>query len=391
MTLGAAPPLRRAAAGAFLVLVATLPWTIAPMSIALAACGTLTLIVWMAGGENGALPRPILWPTLGWIAALLIASAFAEDRGASLSRVGKGFLPLLVGVAAYHGGQRRGVRPALAVLLASASVAAGVGLLMWIARGAQYPERAHGAVGHYMTFAGQLLLWLPAACAITLSRAHRRWRVAAAAAAVVGAATLAATFTRSAWIGCFVALVVVTAVSRPRGLLVLALALAVAVVVAPPAYRDRLASALDPGHATNVERRHMWSAGVRMFLDHPITGVGLQDLHAAYDRYRPPEAREPAGHLHNVYVQIAATMGVVGLLAFAWLYSTLLRMAARTLRARRGRDLESALQLGVTASLVGFLIAGMFEWNFGDEELLDLLYTLVGLAWVGGTRGSPEA
>lgn len=391
MTPGAAPPLRRAAAGAFLLLVATLPWTIAPMSIALAACAMLTLMVWIAGRETGAVPRPILWPTLAWIAALLIATAFAEDPGSSLSRVGKGLLPLLVGVAAYHGSERRGVRPSLAVLLVSATVAAGLGLGMWIARGAQYPERAHGAVGHYMTFAGQLLLWLPAGYAITLSRANRRWRVAAAAASVVGVATLAATFTRSAWIGCFVALVIVTAVSRPRGLLVLALALGVTALVAPPAYRDRLASALDPGHATNVERRHMWSAGVRMFLDHPITGVGLQDLHAVYDRYRPPESREPAGHLHNVYIQIAASMGVVGLLAFAWLYSALLRMAAVTLRTRRGRDLESALQLGVTASLVGFLIAGMFEWNFGDEELLDLLYTLVGLAWVGGKRGSPEA
>ena len=391
MTPGAAHLLRRAAAGAFLVLVATLPWTIAPMSIALAACATLTLIVWITDRETGALPRPILWPTLAWIAALLICTAFAEDPGSSLPRVGKGFLPLLAGVAAYHASQRRGVRPALGVLLASASVAAALGLGLWIARGAQYPERAHGAVGHYMTFAGQLLLWLPAACAIALSRANRRWRVAASAAAVVGAATLAATFTRSAWIGCFVSLIVVTAVSRPRGLLVLALALAAAALVAPPAYRDRLASALDPGHTTNVERTHMWSAGVRMFLDHPITGIGLQDLHAAYDRYRPPESREPAGHLHNVYIQIAATMGVVGLVAFAGLYSALLRMAARTLRARRGRDLESALQLGVTASLVGFLIAGMFEWNFGDEELLDLLYTLVGLAWVGGTRRSPEA
>jgi hypothetical protein len=30
---------------------------------------------------------------------------------------------------------------------------------------------------------------------------------------------------------------------------------------------------------------------------------------------------------------------------------------------------------------VAFLLAGFFEWNFGDEELLDQLYTMVGLAW----------
>jgi O-antigen ligase len=124
-----------------------------------------------------------------------------------------------------------------------------------------------------------------------------------------------------------------------------------------------------------------------MFLDHPITGIGLQDLHPAYERYRSAEAREPAGHLHNVVIQIAATMGTLGLLAFAWLYTTLLRMSATGLRRlRAGGGLGPGLQLGVTAALIGFLVAGMFEWNFGDEELLDLLYTLVGLAWASGTR-----
>ena len=39
------------------------------------------------------------------------------------------------------------------------------------------------------------------------------------------------------------------------------------------------------------------------------------------------------------------------------------------------------MRLGVTAALVGFLVAGCFEWNFGDEELLYHLYTLVGIAW----------
>src|SRR5262245_19457393 len=103
---------------------------------------------------------------------------------------------------------------------------------------------------------------------------------------------LAATFTGSAWIGYFVALVVVVALTQPRWLVGLALAAAVVIVLAPAPYRERLASAFDPSHSTNLERRHMWNAGIRMFLDHPITGIGLQDLHVAYERYRPAEARE---------------------------------------------------------------------------------------------------
>ena len=374
-------PVRRLAALSFLLLVATLPWTIAAMSVALGLCGALTVWGWVRSRQLPPMPRPLIGPALAWLAALVIAAWFAEDRGASLARLGKGLLPLGVMLAAWHARDPRLGRRALAVLLISATTVAVLGLALWVAHGAAFPERARGAVGHYMTFAGQLLLWLPLAVAITLEGRVRNWRIGSALAAGVGALALAATFTRSAWIGLFVALAVMIGLTRPRRLLALAAGTALLIAIAPAPYRARLASAFDPSHAANLERRHMWEAGVRMYLDHPLTGVGLQDLHPVYERYRSPEAREPAGHLHNVFIQIAATMGTFGLLAFLWLYATLFRISALGLRRRLARGgIGPALQLGVTAALAGFLVAGAFEWNFGDEELLDLLYVLVGMA-----------
>jgi O-antigen ligase len=133
-----------------------------------------------------------------------------------------------------------------------------------------------------------------------------------------------------------------------------------------------------------------------MFRDHPWTGVGLQDLHALYDQYRSPESTERAGHLHNAYVQIAASMGLVGLAAFAWLYASLLRTAwgrlgslAGLAKRVRSAGLPGGVRLGVTAALVGFLVAGAFEWNFGDEELLYPLYILTGIAWSSRTWSEP--
>ena len=166
------------------------------------------------------------------------------------------------------------------------------------------------------------------------------------------------------------------------GLAALAVAAVAVWFLAPGSFGERLRSMFDPANKWNAERVHMWDAGLRMFRDHPLTGVGLQDLHALYDRYRAPGAVERVGHLHNVIVQIAATMGVVGLAAFTWLYGSLVSTAAAGLRpllARRG--LAAGLKLGVVAALAGFLVAGFFEWNFGDEELLYPLFTLVGLAW----------
>jgi O-antigen ligase len=219
-----------------------------------------------------------------------------------------------------------------------------------------------------------------------------RWRWAAAGVALLAFAPLAATFTRSAWLGLFVACAVLLGVTRPLGLVALAVLGVAAWFLAPGAWGARLHSVVDPANLWNQQRVYMWEAGVRRFHDHPLTGVGLQDLHALYDQYRSPDAVERAGHLHNAYVQIAASMGLVGLAAFAWLYTSLLRTAwaglrvgarrsARVERGAEGSALAAGVRIGVTAALVGFLVAGLFEWNFGDEELLYHLYTLVGIAW----------
>jgi O-antigen ligase len=134
----------------------------------------------------------------------------------------------------------------------------------------------------------------------------------------------------------------------------------------------------------------MWQAGARMFLDRPLTGVGLQDLKAEYPRYRPEGAKESPGHLHSVPVQIAATMGTFGLCAFLWLYGSLLVAAATGLRRDLAAGgLEAGLRLGVLGALAGFAVSGLFEWNFGDEELLYLLFIVTGLAW--SARGGASA
>jgi O-antigen ligase len=183
----------------------------------------------------------------------------------------------------------------------------------------------------------------------------------------------------------FVSCAVILGVVRPAGLAILGVLGVAAWFLAPGAWGARLHSVVDPANLWNRERVFMWEAGVRMFRDHPLTGVGLQDLHALYDQYRSPDSVERAGHLHNAYIQIAASMGLVGLAAFAWLYASLLRTAWAGLKVGAGRhegsELAAGVRLGVTAALAGFLVAGLFEWNFGDEELLYHLYTLVGIAW----------
>lgn len=373
----------RAAEYAFLLLVAVLPWTIAPMSIATGICAALTAGLWIRDRTKGPVPStPVTVPGFAWLFALLVAALFAEQVSASLPRVTKGLFPLLALVAAYHGERPEVGARALIVWLVSASVAAGVGILGFLAGAETLQARARGPVGHYMTFAGQLLLFTSIAAGFALATRLRAWRIGASLAFLVGAAALAMTFTRSAWLGLATALAVMAGRARPRWLPAMAVLIVALVTLMPSAYRERLTSAFDPGHPANLERTYMWSAGGRMFAEHPLTGVGLSDLKPIYDRYRPPESHERAGHLHSVPIQIAATMGLVGLVAFAWLYFALIRCGAAGISVSLAAGgVGAGLRLGLLGALAGFFVAGLFEWNFGDEELLYPLYVLAGLAW----------
>jgi O-antigen ligase len=63
----------------------------------------------------------------------------------------------------------------------------------------------------------------------------------------------------------------------------------------------------------NSERLAHWVAGLLMFRDHPLFGVGIGNYASAYPRYAQGIFVIPLGHAHNYYINIAAEAGIVGL------------------------------------------------------------------------------
>jgi O-antigen ligase len=93
-----------------------------------------------------------------------------------------------------------------------------------------------------------------------------------------------------------------------------------------------------------VERMAHWQAGWGMFVEYPFLGVGPGNYPVAYDEYYIPPWRDPLGHAHNYYLNMAAEAGVPGLLALL----LVLGMAFRGLR-RRVLAADKALASGDAA------------------------------------------
>jgi O-antigen ligase len=362
------------------LFAAALPVAMAPMNLAAGLCAVATLAVWLARPGPRWARNPTDLPALAWLAAMVIATLGSQDPLARGARLSRGLIPLITGLAAWHARDGRRGRAALAALLASTSVAALIGCGRFLAAGGRFPTRAIGFGGSWMTFGLQTMLLVSLGVGLAITT-RGRWRVAALAGSLAGALGLVTSFTRSAWLGLVAALAVMVGLRRPRWLLLLALA-AAACVLLPGDLGDRLRSAFDPAHPSNVERTMMWESGAQVFRDHPWIGAGLQNLRPLLERYRSPLATEHPAHVHDSYLQVAISTGLVGLAAFLALCVALVRTAGMGLAgSRRASGIGAGVRLGVTGGVVGFMVGALFDHAFGDQMLTFMLFTLVGLAW----------
>jgi O-antigen ligase len=123
----------------------------------------------------------------------------------------------------------------------------------------------------------------------------------------------------------------------------------------------------------NVEERTLaWKAGLRMVRDNPLTGVGVGAFKPLMKYYQLPGEKEILHIAHNTYLEIAAEMGLPGLLVFLMMYGSTFRMLER-IRKRAGpgslmRTAATAFQTAFVGAGVGaFFISAQFQkfpWFF---------------------------
>ncbi len=206
------------------------------------------------------------------------------------------------------------------------------------------------------------------------------------AGAAITVAALAFTYSRNAWLGLAAGALalVLTAQRTLRIVAVLATVLALGAIAMPGPVAERLQSVVNLEDQTLRDRVAMWRAGLSMIADHPLLGVGPGEVRTWYQHYRRPEAVRPStGHLHNSAVQIAAERGLPALFAWIWIWVVFFREGWRVLtRAEREAPVRRALVCASLAGVGGFLVAGLFEHNFGDAEVATVALALMAQPWV---------
>lgn len=335
-----------------------------------------------------------------WVLWLLASTAWAWDpelAGAEAAEAAKALaLYLLVALLASSGARLRGaVRSALGAgcLLAAFGVYQALtgdydALFGGLARvkeahiyGDVFEPRIAGPLGDPNFFAQILLVLVPLALALAWHGRSRGERVAAAGAAALLVAGTVLTYSR----GGALALAVVLGLAwlgrgvRPREVAAGLALVALALVALPEGFTRRLttleqftggeAAALHPDSSFE-KRRLVTLAAWEMFQDHPAVGVGAGNYTTRFAPYADRvgsgarEYDEPFGesYPHNLYLEIGAETGLVGLglfgaalaLALAYLEGARRRLAAA------GLGLEATLAGATAIALAGYLVSSLF-------------------------------
>jgi len=116
-----------------------------------------------------------------------------------------------------------------------------------------------------------------------------------------------------------------------------------------------------------------------------LVGVGMDSLK---NRWRAwglfQGGRLPLGHMHSTPIQIALERGLPALGCFLWWFAAFLALLWQlTGREARAPDhLLAGISLGIFGATIGFLLSSLVHYNFGDSEVVMIVYFLMGLAVV---------
>ena len=160
------------------------------------------------------------------------------------------------------------------------------------------------------------------------------------------------------------------------GVVLVVAASAVAVQFAPSAVVQRFVGVIDDlssaisgnGYIADkaiAGRLAEMEAAMRLFLDHPIFGAGYGNFDGLYQdiaRLNSLMSRGSGREAHNLYLEILAERGVVGLAAFAGLIALVIWSARQGARAMvaAGHRVEAGFSRAAILSIAGYLATSFF-------------------------------
>lgn len=318
-----------------------------------------------------------------YIAFTLISTLFSIDFLNSFKDNKEVFIYLLVPVIIIILDNREKLLTSLYTLLISSFLSAAAGIVISINSGISLQHRLKGFTSHWMTYSGLLMIVFVFFFIFSIFETSGKLRILNFIALASILIAIIFSLTRSSWMGIFISLgIFIIYYFRKRPLIIFLLLIfsIIFFLILPKSVENRVKSIFDMKNITNVDRFHMAYTAVEIIKDYPLTGVGSDNVKKVYPEYRHPNATKNNPHLHNNFFQIAAERGILSIFAFiAFIISVYLSLIKKI---KSGTGLTENISLAVLFLFTAFLIAGLFEYNFGDSEIKFILFYFISIPFL---------
>ncbi|MEK9147471.1 MAG: O-antigen ligase family protein [Patescibacteria group bacterium] len=147
--------------------------------------------------------------------------------------------------------------------------------------------------------------------------------------------------------------------------------------------RQRLVSSFDFQDKGVSERIEIWSTAFNVIKENPILGVGIGNYTEAVDLFSEQRGYRSPIHAHNIYLQIAAELGIIGLILWIFVFVFALKNLYHFYSRSRVKVIfanNKGLFMTVFLSLIWFSIHGLFDLPIFSPRILPLLVIFLALS-----------
>ena len=267
-------------------------------------------------------------------------------------------------------------------------IVAGFGLLQFV--GVKFAgwqpvgfeaTRAFSTYGNPDFLGGFLIFSVTVALALALLEQRLVWRMVYWVGFGLNGVALIATFTRGAWIGGFISLVLLAiaawrqrATIRRVDLVPAGISLAVGIGIISRSlssssevlnFSRRLVSIFQFGSGSGQTRTQIWGAALKSIKDRPILGWGPDTFRLVFTRFKPVEyvrikgGSSGADNAHDYLLQLASGTGIPGALMFCGIFAWAGVRSFGTVFKRSG-DPTRVILAAFWAASAGYLIHLLF-------------------------------
>jgi putative inorganic carbon (HCO3(-)) transporter len=263
---------------------------------------------------------------------------------------------------------------------------ANVSAIEWV-DGEQFPDlkmRVFSTLENPNLLAGFLVTMMAIASGMGYKSDTLKSKMVFSALVILFGGCLVLTYSRGAWIS-LLAIIGMYGVLCNRKIFWLLLLLPVIAFFAHDALLERLMSIMNPTDTSSTLRLALWESTIAMIMDKPFFGIGWGAYWMVYPDYDffINNANTKIFHAHNMYLNIAAEIGIPGLITFLSMMYGHVRLALSSIGGT-AQHWSSGVMLGIVGAICGLIVNGFTDYvlfNIQLSMLFWLLNALIVVVW----------